>query len=70
MKQTYTCKFPPLRKSELADLLNITTRTLRHWLNELYFSEIEPLGYKKTMVTLPPKVVQYLSEKLCITPNE
>jgi hypothetical protein len=63
----YKCKFTPLRKSELADLLGISPRQLRRWLNEMYFAELVPLGYDKNMVTLPPNIVQFLTEKLCIT---
>ena len=64
---TYKCKFPPLRKSELADLLGITPRTLRRWLNEMYYNELILIGYDKNMVTLTPKIVEWLTEKLCIT---
>lgn len=47
-----------LRKSELADLYGISLSTLSRLLNKKYFHEIEPLGYVKSCVTLPPVVVR------------
>jgi len=55
-----------LYKKELAGYANVSPKTLRRWLNQLYFNEISPLGYVKTEPVLTPVVVKYLCEKLCI----
>ena len=61
-KGPYDVKRDPSRgktllKSELAERLNISTRTLYKWLNEEYYEEIKLLGYKKGGKILTPKVV-------------
>ena len=63
---TYRCKYPPLRKGELAELLNISASTLARWLNSKYYEELEKLGYQKKNITLEPELVKYLCEKLSI----
>lgn len=55
-----------LYKKELAAYANVSPKTLRRWLNHLYFSELQELGYVKTDNVLTPIVVKFLCEKLCI----
>ncbi len=43
----------------------ISTDTLRRWLAP-YQSELEQLGYQSKMRVLPPNIVLFITEKLCI----
>jgi hypothetical protein len=63
----YVCKYKPLTKSELANLLEVKSSTLADYLNVKYYDEIVLLGYEKNMKILPPAIVSYLFEKFCIT---
>ncbi len=45
-------------------MLKISESTLRKWMNELYYDDLEKLGYKKSQKLLTPAVVEYLVGKL------
>ncbi len=57
-----------LYKNEVARSLKVSARTLRYWLNDRYFIELSKLGYKKTDKILTPKQLNYLHDKIDLTP--
>lgn len=59
-----------MHKKELAELVGVSLRTFRYWLNEKYFVELKEIGYMKTQKILTPKQVSFLFKKLVITPEE
>ena len=54
-----------MSKQEIATAAGMSIDTLRRWL-EPYQSELEQLGYQSKMRVLPPRLVQFICEKLCI----
>ena len=52
-------------KSELAQAAGVSVDTLMRWLNP-HRQELEALGMRPGMRVLPPKVVTYIVETLCI----
>jgi len=46
-----------LKKYELALLYGVSCRTLSRMLNEIYYDEIRPKGYKKNSVYVSPEIV-------------
>jgi hypothetical protein len=46
-------------KSQLADLYNVHRRTFSRWLMP-FIGELEKIGYRKTMQTLPPVIVAFI----------
>lgn len=51
-------------KSEIAEALEITTKSLAVYCNDRYFLELEKLGYQKNQKYLTPIQVNLLKEKL------
>lgn len=54
-----------MSKQEIAAAAGISTDTLRRWLAP-YQNELEQLGYQSKMRVLPPNIVLFITEKLCI----
>ena len=54
-----------MSKQQMADCAGISVRTFNHWC-EPYRSELRRMGLRPRMKVLPPAIVAYLSEKLCI----
>lgn len=54
-----------MSKQELASAAGISVDTLRRWLAP-YSEELAALGYQPKMRVLPPRIVRFISEKLCI----
>ena len=54
-----------MSKQELASAAGVSVDTLRRWL-EPYSKELSQLGYQPSMRILPPRIVQFICEKLCI----
>ena len=54
-----------MSKQEIAAAAGISTDTLRRWLAP-YQSELEQLGYQSKMRVLPPNIVLFITEKLCM----
>ena len=55
-------------KNEVAEMLNVCPTTLRTWLNDRYFDELEQIGYQKRQKKLNPKQLNYLREKIDLQP--
>ena len=54
-----------MSKSELAQAAGISVDTLMRWLKP-HSQQLETLGMRPGMRVLPPKVVAYIVETLCI----
>ena len=58
-----------MTKQQLADRAGVTVRTLNNWCNP-YRDELRQLGYRPGIRILPPHIVAFLAEKLCIDTGE
>ena len=56
-----------LSKKEIANMLGISSGTLRIWLNERYYEELQEIGYSKRQKLLTPKQLNYLMRKIDFT---
>jgi len=54
-----------MTKQQLADCAGVSVRTLRRWC-EPYREELEGMGWSPGMRVLPPRIVAFIMEKLCI----
>ena len=54
-----------MSKSELAQAAGVSVDTLMRWLSP-HRQQLEALGMRPGMRVLPPKVVSYIVETLCI----
>ena len=54
-----------MSKSELAQAAGVSVDTLMRWLGS-HSQQLEALGMRPGMRVLPPKVVAYIVETLCI----
>ena len=54
-----------MSKQQLADAAGVSVDTLMRWLDP-HRQELETLGMRPGMRVLPPKVVAYIVETLCI----
>ena len=54
-----------MSKSELAQRAGVSLNTLANWLKPLR-EELETMGLQPNAKVLPPHIVKYLTEKLCI----
>ena len=54
-----------MSKSELAMKAGVSVNTLANWLKP-YREELEAMGLQPNAKVLPPHIVKYLAEKLCI----
>ena len=54
-----------MSKQQLADAAGVSVDTLMRWLGP-HRQELEALGMRPGMRVLPPKVVAYIVETLCI----
>jgi hypothetical protein len=52
----------PKTKSQLAAYMTLSSGKLQKILNEVYFEELEALGYCKTCKILSPKIVKFVLE--------
>ena len=52
-------------KQELAESAGVSVETLVKWLRP-FKEELEAMGLQPGMRILPPHIVKYISEKLCI----
>jgi hypothetical protein len=55
-------KYRSISKSQLAKMYDISLATLSKYLNELFYADLEPLGYRKRSVILPPIVIKKFKE--------
>lgn len=51
-------------KSQVAALLQISPATLRRWLNQKYYAEMQSHGYERQQRILTPAQLNYLAAKL------
>jgi len=58
-----------LCKYEVAAILQISSNTLRIWLNSKYYNELKELGYCKNQKKLNPKQINYLIKKIDFQPT-
>ncbi len=58
-----------LTKIEVATMLNVSPSTLRTWLNVRYFEELKNIDYSPGQKLLTPKQLNFLAEKLDLTPE-
>ncbi|MDE5783171.1 MAG: hypothetical protein K2H97_02460 [Prevotella sp.] len=54
-----------MTKQQLADHAGVSVKTLSKWCRP-YQDELRTMGFRPHMKALPPNIVAYLSEKLCI----
>jgi hypothetical protein len=54
-------------KKELRIMAGISKNTFRRYMNDLYFTELQKLGYEKKQKILSPQQSKFLIEKLVIT---
>ena len=54
-----------MTKQELAQRAGVTMKTFYRWCVP-FRQELEAMGMKPKMRVLPPHIVRYLAEKLCI----
>ena len=54
-----------MSKSELAMKAGVSVNTLANWLKP-FREELEAMGLQPNAKVLPPHIVKYLTEKLCI----
>ena len=54
-----------MSKSELAYKAGVCVDTLRVWMKP-YMRELTAMGLRPGMRVLPPNIVRFLAEKLCI----
>ena len=52
-------------KSELAEAAGVSLNTLREWCKP-WQNELESMGLRPNARVLPPNIVKFLAEKLCI----
>ena len=58
-------KYKAMTKSEFADMVGISSRTLNRWIKRID-SELVTVGYDKKSHLLTPKVVEFLCLKFVI----
>lgn len=51
-----------LTKKELAQRLNVSPATLRRYLNNRYYPELEGFDYERRARILTPRILNYLAE--------
>ena len=54
-----------MSKSELAQRAGVSLNTLANWFKP-FREELEAMGLRPNAKVLPPHIVKYLTEKLCI----
>lgn len=54
-----------MTKQEMALRAGVSVRTLSRWCRP-YEAELQRMGVRPNMKLMPPHVVKFLSEKLCI----
>ena len=54
-----------MSKSELADKAGVSVDTVREWCKP-FMKELTGLGMRPGMRVLPPVIVKYMAERLCI----
>lgn len=52
-------------KSEYAEQLGVTVKTLSVYLNKIFYQELLCIGYNKFQKILYVKHIKFLNEKLC-----
>ena len=58
-----------MTKQQLAESAGVTTKTLMSWC-EPFTKELEAMGLQPNMKVLPPRIVSFITEKLCIDVGE
>lgn len=59
-----------LNKNEICRMLNVSSSTLAVYLNKRYISDLQTIGYKKTQKQLTPRQLNYLKDKIGLSPEE
>ena len=52
-------------KSQLAEMAGVSVDTLREWMKP-FRQDLEAMGLRQNARVLPPNIVKFLAEKLCI----
>ena len=52
-------------KSQLAEMAGVSVDTLREWMKP-FRQDLETMGLRQNARVLPPNIVKFLAEKLCI----
>jgi hypothetical protein len=60
MNEIRSIRITHTSKAQLADLYQISSRTLAYYLNQRYYEQMKTIGYNKTSKTLSPKEVSKL----------
>ena len=58
-----------MSKQQLADCAGVSVKVLMNWCRQ-YRKEFEDMGIKPKDRVLPPKLVKFIAEKLCIDIDE
>ena len=58
-----------MTKQQLAECAGITTKTLMSWCKP-FMAELEAMGLQRHMKVLPPRIVSFIAERLCIDVGE
>ena len=65
---SFITSFQPMKamsKSELAQRAGVSVNTLRSWMVP-YAEELKKMGLRPNQKVMPPIIVKFLAEKLCI----
>ncbi|MBO6144950.1 MAG: hypothetical protein J6O54_06815 [Prevotella sp.] len=54
-----------MTKQQLADRAGVSVKTLNRWCTP-FQDELQMMGIRPKMKVLPPHIVRFLAEKLCI----
>ncbi len=54
-----------MSKQQLADRAGVSLKTLNRWLQP-YRDELAAMGYNPSMRVLPPRIVKFIIDTLCI----
>lgn len=54
-----------MSKQQLADRAGVSLKTLNRWLQP-YRDELASMGYNPSMRVLPPRIVKFIIDTLCI----
>lgn len=56
--------YKAMSKKDYSKMIGISARTLRRYLNELYFEELKEMNYYPEQKILTPKQIGFLNKRL------
>ncbi len=65
----YLCIMKAKSKKELANYAGVSIKTLTNWLQP-FLPDLIAMGYRQGQKVLPPNVVLWICDKLCIDVEE